>query len=264
MMTTIAPVLALPLSYTPPPKVRIQFRVLREGEVTSGPKFVRLYRSWLTISQVAMAFCTGEGDGRGTNDLTQAYNVDVATLLAQGEWLACGVDDAPPRKTRAVYLTISDSGVLTYNITSGEGSGGGASAEITARVRVDGVLAEREVVFVEKPSNGQFRIAGYGPAQDGESVIDLKVTDGLVYAVALDDWGTAFQPSLSVAEGQVIRPTVMLGWLYRVTQAGQLPAVEPTWWDESMQGPQPLGTARAEVVRYYRPQAHGPQPVELI
>lgn len=263
-MPTIISVPLLTLPTVRPPRVQIQFRILREGEVTSGKKFVRLYRGWTSISQLVMAFCVGEGAGRGTDDLTQVYSVDSATLQAQGEWLACGVDDAPPRKTRAVYLSIIESGVLTYNITSGEGSGGGASAEITARVRVDGVLAEREVVFVEKPSNGQFRIAGYGPAQDGESLIDLKVTDGLVYAVALDDWGTVFQPNLSVAEGQVIRPTVMLGWLYRVTQSGQLPAVEPAWWDESLQGPQPLGTARAEVVRYYRPQAHGPQSVELI
>lgn len=262
-MATIVSVPLLTLPTVRPPRVQIQFRILREGEVTSGKKFVRLYRSWTSISQLVMAFCVGEGAGRGTDDLTQAYSVDSATLLAQGEWLACGVDDAPPRKTRAVYLAISDSGVLTYNITSGEGSGGGASAEIAARVRVDGVLAEREVVFMEKPSNGQFRIAGYGPAQNGESNIELKVTDGLIYAVALDGWGMAFQPSLNVAEGDRIRPTVFMGWIYQITQAGQLPAVEPAWWDDSLQGPQPLGTARAEVHRYYPPQGLGPLPVEM-
>ncbi|AMO77487.1 hypothetical protein PcP3B5_40830 [Pseudomonas citronellolis] len=251
----VAPVL---IDRVQPPRVRFRFRILREGEVTAEQKNLVFYRDFNSQTFTSLGFATEDGE------YTQWESVRLSTLNDQGDWLVVGYDDTAPKKIRAAYLSISADGTYTFNITSGDGSGGGESAEITARVRVDGVLAEREVVFVEKPSSGQFRIAGYGPAQDGESVVELKVTDGLVYAVALDDWGTAFQPSLSVAEGQVIRPTVMLGWLYRVTQAGQLPAVEPTWWDESLQGPQPLGTARAEVVRYYRPQALGPQPVELI
>ncbi|MDF3935463.1 hypothetical protein [Pseudomonas citronellolis] len=226
--------------------------------MTTGEKFVRIYRGWDSIGQVCMVFRAAPGQG----EFTPTLSIDQATLLAQGEWLAAGVDDAAPRLTRAVYLTLNESGTYTYNITSGEGSGGGEPAEITARVRVEGALAERELVFIEKPSNGQYRIAGYGPAEGGEDVIELKVTDGVVYALAMDDWGTLFQPSLNVTEGQVIRPSLMLGWLYRITQTGQLPATEPAWWDDSLAGPQPLGTARAEVIRYYRPQAAGPQAVE--
>lgn len=248
----------LTLGRVVPSRVAFRFRVLREGEVTTGEKRVLFFRSFAQVGQVSVAFETVGGE------FTRYESIQQQTLNDQGEWLVIGYDDAAPKKIRAAYLTISADGTYTFNITSGDGSGGGESAEITARVRVDGKLAEREVVFVEKPSNGQFRIAGYGPAQGGQSVVELKVTDGLVYALAMDDWGTAFQPSLSVTEGQVIRPTVMLGWLYRVTQAGVLPAIEPDWWDESLQGPQQLGTARAEVIRYYRPQGHGPQPVELI
>lgn len=37
-----------------------------------------------------------------------------------------------------------------------------------------------------------------------------------------------------------------------------LAAIEPSWWDESVTGDQPVGTARLKVLRYYRPLAHGP------
>jgi hypothetical protein len=241
-----------------PPTIALRFRMLREGEVTTGEKFLRIFRGWDTIGQVCMAFHVEPGQG----EFSQVYTVDQATVLAQGQWLAAGMDDAAPRLTRAVYLTLSESKTYTYNITSGEGSAGGDAAEFNARVRVDGALAEREVVFIEKPSNGQYRVAGYGTSEGGEAIIDLKVTDGEVYALAMDDWGTLFQPNLDVVEHQVIRPSLMLGWLYRVTQSGRLPAAEPDWWDEGLAGPQPLGTARAEVIRYYRPLAHGPQAVE--
>lgn len=108
------------------------------------------------------------------------------------------------------------------------------------------------------------QVAGYGATVDGNLDMDLRVAGaGGVYVVAMDAWGTVSQPSLNVAEGVLIRPTVFMGWMYLVTQAGQLPAVEPDWWDDSLQGPQPLGTARAEVHRYYPPQGLGPLPVEL-
>lgn len=68
----------------------------------------------------------------------------------------------------------------------------------------------------------------------------------------------------AVAVGDVIRPSTFAGWLYRITEAGSLPASEPDWWDGNTAGPQDLGSARAEVVRYHRPLAHGPVPVETI
>lgn len=223
-------------------------------------KLLRLYRGWDSVSQLAMVFWAEAGSG----EYTQSCTVDRATFLAQGEWLACGVDDALPRKTRAVYLALGESGTYTYNITTGEGGAAGEPATLDATVRVDRAAANREVVMLERPSDGQWRVAGWGVTPDGEGELQLRVTDGLCYAVALDDWGLAFQAGLTVSVGQTIRPTVFSGWLYRVTQAGALPAEEPDWWPiEGDNAPRNVGTARAVAVRYYRPLAHGPLPVEM-
>lgn len=115
-------------------------------------------------------------------------------------------------------------------------------------------------------ANGGWRVAGYGRSVAGEvTTLALKVTtSGTCFAIGLDDYGMPFVPSTEVLPGQRIRPTLFKGWLYRITQAGILPASEPTWWDGNRTGPQDLGTARAEVVRYYRPLAHGPITVETI
>lgn len=203
----------------------------------------------------------------GGGEFTQPYSVDLAALLAQGEWLACAVDDAPPRKTRAVYLTLTESGTYTFNITNGEGGGGatGEPATLPASVKVGGVPASREVVVIEKPSDGQWRLAGYGPTPGGAGSIDVRVTDGSLYAIGLDDWGTVFTADLVVAVDQTIRPSLFTGWLYRITEAGTLPATEPDWWPaEGDNASRLLGTARAIAVRYYQPLAHGPLPVELL
>lgn len=248
-------------SYTLPPKVAIRFRLLRDGEVTTGVKFLRFYRNFENLGGLALVFWAEEGAG----EFTQTCLVDLATLLAQGDWEAIGRDNAAPHKVRMVYLALAESGTFTFNITSGEGGNAGTPAVVQTSVRIDGQLASREVVVVEKPSDGQWRMAGYGPTPGGEGTIDVRVTDGSLYAIGLDDWGTVFSANLAVTVGQTIRPSQYTGWLYRLTEPGTLPAIEPTWWPaEGDNASRPLGTARAIAVRYYQPLAHGPLPVELL
>ncbi|MDH0084851.1 hypothetical protein [Stutzerimonas stutzeri] len=190
----------------------------------------------------------------------------MATLLDQGEWLIAGVDDMPPRRTRAAYLSFSESGVYTFNITSGEGGGQqGDPGRVEGLVRVERLPASREIVLVERPADGEWRLAGYGPTPGGSGDIDVRVVGGEVYAIGVDDYGVAFVPELAVQVGQRIRPTRYAGWLYEITEAGQLPAAEPTWWAAQGDNPsQPLGTARAVARRYFQPIAHGPIPVEVV
>lgn len=249
-------------AYIRPPSVIARFRLLREGEVTSTVKFLRVFRSLDTLDQLALVFWAEEGDGQ----YTQFCRIDLATLLAQGEWIAVGVDDAPPHKVRMAYLSLAEGGTFTFNITSGVGGGDpGTPAVVQARVRLEGQLASREVVLVEKPSDGQWRMAGFGPTPGGDGSIDVRVTDGCLYAIGLDDWGAVFTADLVVTVGQTIRPSQYTGWLYRITEAGTLPTAEPEWWAaEGDNAPRLLGTARAVAVRYYQPLAHGPVPVEII
>lgn len=249
-------------SYVPRPKIDVRFKLLREGLLTSGIKELRLYMGLRDLTSLSLLVVT-EAD----EELSRSYRLDLAAVLAQGAWVALGSDNAPPQQLRGSYVTLSESGIYTFNITNGDGGGGnpGTPAVVQARVRVDGALASREVVLVEKPSDGQWRMAGYGPTPNGEGTIDVRVTDGSVYALSMDDWGTVFTADLAVTAGQTIRPSQYSGWLYRITEPGTLPATEPQWWAaEGDNAPRLLGTARAIAVRYYQPLAHGPVPVEII
>lgn len=239
------------------PRAAIRFRLLRDGEVTPGPKTVRIYRAWQSVTKLDLVFQTEDGE------FTAMQHLDLAALLAQGEWLVAGDDPAPPRRTRASYMTLPASGTYTYNITSGEGGQQGDLAEVSALVRVERLPANREIVLVERPADGEWRMAGYGPTPGGSGDIDVRVVGGDVYAIGVDDYGVVFAPDLAVLVGQRIRPTTYAGWLYQITEAGTLPATEPVWWPaEGENAPRQLGTARAVAVRYYRPLAHGPITVE--
>ena len=247
-------------SYFQPPKASIRFRLLRDGESTDGEKFLRIYRSWEEIDQLDLVFWAPPGDG----EYSLFQSVDLATLQAV-EWLAVGRDDALPRRVRAAYLNFTAGGTYTFNITSGEGGQAGDPAQVSARVRVERVSSSREVVMLERPVDGEWRLAGYGPTPGGSGEIDLRVVGGDVYAVAVDDFGVRFVADLAVQVGQRIRPTQYSGWVYEITQAGQLPSTEPEWWAAVGENPsRPLGTARAVARRYFQPIAHGPVPVEVI
>ncbi|PTU76831.1 hypothetical protein DBO86_22780 [Pseudomonas indoloxydans] len=199
------------------------------------------------------------------SEFTAVRSVDLATLLAQGEWLVYAVDNELPRRTRAAYLRFEASGVYTFNITSGEGGAAGEPAQVSARVRLERVPASRDVVLLERPADGEWRLAGYGPTPGGSGDIDVRVVGGDVYAIGVDDYGVQFVADLAVQVGQRIRPTQYSGWVYEITDAGQLPSTEPEWWAAVGENPsRPLGTARAVARRYFQPIAHGPVPIEVI
>lgn len=245
--------------YIAPPTVLLRFRLLRDGEPTADRKRLRIFRDWDSVGQLALVFEAELGE------FTRAQPVDLATLLAQGAWLVTGIDPTEPRRTRAVYMAFSAGGTYTYNITSGDGGQAGDPAQASARVRVERVPASREVVMLERPVDGEWRLAGYGPTPGGSGEVDLRVVGGDVYAVAVDDYGVAFVADLAVQVGQRIRPTQYSGWVYEITEAGQLPSAEPEWWAAVGDNPsQPIGTARAVARRYFQPIAHGPVPVEVI
>lgn len=262
-MTVVAPGYRREIpSYVRPPAITVRFRLLREGEVTPGVKYLRFYYGRDALGEAPMVFWAEEG----SREFTQAYTVDLATMLERGEWLVMGSDDALPRRIRAAYLTLSESGTYTFNITSGEGGGQqGDPGRVSGLVRVERLPANREIVLVERPADGEWRLAGYGPTPGGSGDIDVRVVGGDVYALGLDDYGVVFVPDLVVQAGQRIRPTQYAGWLYEITDAGQLPSTEPEWWAADGENPsRPLGNARAVARRYFQPIAHGPVPVEVI
>lgn len=139
------------------------------------------------------------------------------------------------------------------------------SATLEASVRVENLPAHRSIVAVELQADGVWRICGAGSSDAyGLAALEIQAQrDSSVYAMAVDAWGAGWQPALSVAVGDTVRPPVFTGWLYRVTQAGVLAEFEPAWWDASAVGPQPVGTAMLEAVRYYQPIVHGPVALDF-
>ncbi len=136
--------------------------------------------------------------------------------------------------------------------------------DLFATVRVQDLPASREVVAVERQENGTWRVCGSAIANtDGIAELGIEGSKtSRVYAFAIDHWGEPFTPNRSVAYGDIIRPSVFLGWLYRVTAPGVLPGEEPVWWNSTPGMPRPVGSAMAQAEMYFQPIAHGPVDIE--
>lgn len=157
---------------------------------------------------------------------------------------------------------------LELNIDLNDGTGGSTEptepATAAAVVRVNKKPAARELFAVERRADGTYRFAGSTLiSQSGD--LEMQVTGGEVYAIAVDDFGIPYQAGLDLEVGQTVRPTNFQGWLYVCTEPGKLPTTEPDWWPEIGDNPaRPVGTARLQATRYYQPIAHGPINYELI
>ena len=114
-MTALRTSYSVVVPRTPIPMAALRFVLRSEGKLASGKRVLRLYRSWNSVAQCCMVF---EDEGGGTGLSTQVFTVPLADLAAQAEWVAVGVDDNPPRKTRAAYLAIQEGGTYTFNIAS--------------------------------------------------------------------------------------------------------------------------------------------------
>lgn len=136
--------------------------------------------------------------------------------------------------------------------------------DLFATVRVQDLPASREVVAVERQENGTWRVCGSAIANtDGIAELGIEGSKASrVYAFAIDHWGEPFTPNRTVAYGDIIRPSVFLGWLYRVTAPGVLPGEEPVWWNSTPGMPRPVGSAMAQAEMYFQPIAHGPVDIE--
>lgn len=242
-----------------PPLQALSLQVFRDGAATPQQKFVTLFKGDDPLGMYAVAFFQ-----LGAQAKTQW----ISASLLRGQFLVQASDNGSPRLGLLRWPVLDASTTsLSYNLT--EGAGGGLitqPAKISSRTQVDGVGRVRKVVVVERQADGEWRVAGAGDTSaDSWSDIELGVTaSGTHYALALDDFGVAFEPGKALQVGQRVRPTRFEGWLYEVTEPGNLPAVEPQWWP--VQGDNPsrqIGTVRAVAVRYYVPLALGPVPVEM-
>lgn len=238
---------------------KVTFQVTRNDEQTPDVKYIRMYADQ-SAGQLLALFKLWNGY-EDTQYFSQAVD---GTRFVQ-----C-IDPTEPRLGSLRWPTINGDITIRFALADEAGGGGGGDkATVDAVVRVDSLAAERDVVVIQRQADGVFNVAGYATTEvDGEAAIELKVLPGSqLYALAIDDFGKAWVANLQVAVGDVVRPTVFSGWLYRCQVAGTLPATEPTWWgitDEVNNLPREIGTAQLVAFRYYRPLAHGPFTAERV
>lgn len=248
----VAMSVVLPLDAAPAVRY-VTMQLTRDGEQTAAMKVARfLDRTMLTQAAFVTAYAS-----------TQMF---LASAVDAG-WLVVAVDETPAARAAASFVQIDSDVTIVLDLNDGSGGGGGEPATLAALARVEKLPAQRDVVVVERAVDGAWRVVGSGVTDVAGSVqLDLRVTaSARVYAMATDDYGIPFQADLTVQVGQRIRPTQYSGWVYEITEAGQLPSTEPEWWAAVGDNPsQPIGTARAVARRYFQPIAHGPVPVEVI
>ena len=87
--------------------------------------------------------------------------------------------------------------------------------------------------------------------------------DKEVLVVALDDWGSVWQPDTLYQTGDIIRPTTFTGYVYECTVSGTSDSDEPPWWTEPDEQ-KGIGTAQFKVKPFNRPLAHAPVMPELV
>lgn len=133
----------------------------------------------------------------------------------------------------------------------------------TTTVSLRGAPVSRPFALLMKYKGG-FEVAGHGQSDENGSVT-VKVTrykPGCQYfAMALDNYGSNFEPTAVVSVGDIISPSVPAGISYKVTGSGQLPASEPVWPEGF--SPFQLGSAIVEPLKVLAPSVYGPIPLDI-
>jgi hypothetical protein len=251
-----------PFTFSVPGFVPLAYRLItcsvtRDGELTGGTKVVRIAQNPANPIPSAVFFLK---DGL---PVTQKFALNAMV----GEWIATAMDtSAEPKLGGVKFITVNQDLTISFDLTEGDTSNPGSPGVIDALVKVNAQPASRHLVAVELATDGHWRLVGEGESgAAGDGTLEVKVTaSAQVYVMAIDNWGVPFQPNAAVEVGSVIRPVPFRGWLYTISEAGQLPSVEPEWWVGGGDNPpRQVGTARAVAGRYYQPLAHGPLPVDL-
>lgn len=173
MTTVYAPPV---LVFSAPIMDTLRFRVLRDGAVTPGVKYVRVVRNFNNTGkgEIAQEALGGE--------FTPYVSVLRQELVDQPEWVVYAEDATPPARVHAQYIAIPGAGTYTIDIGEsfprhlllGDGYLAGqvnAPSPVNARVRVlyrasgtaspgDGLL----VADVATDASGVWLVDGLNPS----------------------------------------------------------------------------------------------------
>ncbi|MCL6270728.1 hypothetical protein M3P05_12415 [Sansalvadorimonas sp. 2012CJ34-2] len=167
------------------------------------------------------------------------------------------------------------SSVINYQVPVGDNlvidvsSGTEISSYVAGTLQVEGEPARRDVFALsfhqqDIPGVGyQRKVLGTTTSEaDGTFHLEVGAFNDPVLVIAVDHYGTTWQPNTSYAVGDIVHPTSSdqyLGFVYHCTEAGISGADEPAWWvDTGSNDTGTSGTATFQAKQYFQPICHGP------
>ncbi|AMO58271.1 hypothetical protein GZ77_21320 [Endozoicomonas montiporae] len=133
--------------------------------------------------------------------------------------------------------------------------------QVSGTIYEDGIPSEKDVIACTWET-GELLARGRSNSV-GDYQLIWDTYDKEVLVVAVDDWGTQWQPDTLYQTGDIIRPTTFTGYVYECTVSGTSDSNEPQWWIEPDEQ-QGTGTAQFKVKPFNRPLAHAPVKPVLV
>ncbi|OED40219.1 hypothetical protein ACH42_17040 [Endozoicomonas sp. (ex Bugula neritina AB1)] len=168
---------------------------------------------------------------------------------------------------------VTPDNIVNYDLaisTTGGSAPTGNPGTITGKVEriIDGKAeaAARTLVAVENKPDGSWGVTGNTTSDDttGDYTLDVLTDGGDTFVIAMDDYGRVFTANATVELNEIIHPTTPNGYVYRVKQAGTLPATEPEWWiDTGTNHTKTVNDVTLRAIAFYRPLCHGYIKAEL-
>lgn len=120
------------------------------------------------------------------------------------------------------------------------------------------VLSVEEVAIPElNNAIGRHIWASGRSSTAGSFILQWSGYQGDVITLYLDDFGSQWQANTTVAEGDIVYPSVWNGWQYECVGTGTTGNVEPVWWHD--EGSTSFsGTATFKARQYLPALADGP------
>lgn len=137
----------------------------------------------------------------------------------------------------------------------------GIHARIAGTVQIDGSGVARDVIVISDSADGRQVLANGSSNGVGAFDIDFHGYAGPVIALALDKYGSTFQPGTAYNIGQLVHPTVPNGYVFEVTVSGTTGTTEPEW---NTSGSTVSGSVTFLSKLFYRPIASGPLLPEIM
>jgi hypothetical protein len=233
--------------------------------------------AWLSSSTAQIDRLTMRVIARGANVVT-ADTFEVHGPLSHINQVAASIYEELPAGTaylelqidmvrnEGAELNVGIDDIELYWITDDSIVG-----QVSGTVRVGGVAVVRDLIAIsyEKQSvavgeDYEYRRIVVGEAtssEDGTYTVSMPGFVDEVIVLALENYGSTWQPDTDYVSGDRVRPTVPSGYAYDITVGGNSGATEPAWWTD---GSDAIGAATGQAVEIFWSVAHAPLSPDIL